>query len=86
MRLPITLRDQSATLKVTLWSSEFANIIDYNCEELSVLLAACEGGAEKKQEFLDALNTNANAARRWILRPKEWEGRVQWNVAKVSMP
>ena len=91
LRLPITLRDQSGTLKVTLWSSEFHNIIDANCDELGLLYAACEHGDNQKNAFLAALNQNADVMRRWILRSKEWkmsDGTIslQWNVAKVNEP
>ena len=91
MRLLITLRDDSAMLPVILWSTEFLNIINHNCDELALLYAACENGEDEKKEFLEASNENANEPRREVLRPREWSRSdgskvLQWTVAGVNTP
>lgn len=88
MRLPITLRDDTANLRCTLWSSEFS-FLPNNVDELSNLFAACESGDEGKAAFLEALNANANKLRYWTLRPRIWErdqaeNEIQWHVAHIG--
>ena len=63
MRLPITLRDDTANLRCTLWSSEFGSFLPNNMGKLSNLFATCESGDEGKAAFLEALKANANKLR-----------------------
>ena len=88
MRLPITLRDNSGTVPVTLWSTDFSSFIEKNIDELGVLFAACEDNQEGIAQFLAVLNANAEKQFRWILRPRYWKKdngdlQKQWNVASV---
>ena len=89
MRLPIQLRDDSGTVHVTLWHSEFGGLITKNIDELGQMYAECDGGDRPKQAFLEALNTNASTNYLWTLRSKLWvksattDPVLQWQVVKV---
>jgi len=72
MRLPVTLRDTTADLHVTLWNSQFSFVIPYNVDELSVMWEACNEGEDAKKTFLDTLNSNASKEYSWTLRPNKW--------------
>ena len=82
MRLPVTLRDQTASVPAVIWSSSFVGFLSKNLSELGDLYEGC---GEDPAPFLAAVNENVNKQFRWVLRPRGYaNGSLYWTVTDIS--